>query len=180
MFVKAETIRTVLVLLALVLILALMGRTAFCALDDWAIWISSSNSSHTSQHLFDPYSFTHFEHGLLFFIFLSWLRIPKLEFAVIIESLWEIAENSSFVINRYRSATAALNYFGDSILNSSGDVLSCVFGFLFARYFGWKIAVALMLVIEIALLLIIKDNLLINVVMLIYPINSLKQWQLGL
>lgn len=99
--------------------------------------------------------------------------------AIGVECAWEIAENSPFVINRYRTATAALGYEGDSIANSLADIVSCGGGFLFAMFFGWRITLPLFIVTESLLLLTIRDNLILNIIMLCYPIDAIRQWQLG-
>ena len=88
-------------------------------------------------------------------------------------------ENSAIIINRYREATAALGYSGDTIFNSYGDLLSCSLGFIVARYIGWKWSVGLFVALELMCLFWIKDNLTLNVIMLIYPIDGIKEWQLA-
>ncbi len=98
-------------------------------------------------------------------------------FAVALESLWEVVENSRYVIQRYRETTAALGYEGDSIVNSLGDVAACAFGFLLARRLGFARSVALFIVIELLLLVWIRDSLVLNIIMLIFPLNSIKEWQ---
>jgi hypothetical protein len=147
------------------------GRRWWCACGQPNLWSGDPNGPHNSQHLLDPYSFTHVLHGLLFFWLFAWTcrRLPlawRLLITVLVESLWEIVENSSFVIERYRAATAAAGYEGDSIGNSFGDILSCIIGFVVARYLGFWWSVALFLATEAVLLLWIKDDLLINVVIL--------------
>jgi hypothetical protein len=138
----------------------------------------------TSQHFFDPYSLTHALHGIIFY----WALRPfatkmplhwRLVTAVVIEIAWELLENSPWVIERYRQQTASLDYTGDSILNSVGDVISTITGFAFASQFSWKVALAVFVVVELALLVFIRDNLTLNVIMLFFPLESLKQWQLG-
>ena len=95
------------------------------------------------------------------------------------ECFWEGLENSSFVIERYRAATISLDYFGDSILNSLSDVLSCMFGaFLAFKLKFWR-SFAFYVLTEVILLFAIRDNLTLNIIMLIYPIEFIKQWQMG-
>jgi len=100
-------------------------------------------------------------------------------FALAIECIWEVLENTNFVIARFRGATAAVGYEGDTIANSLGDILSCALGVLVARRLGLWWSVALAVIIETALLLWIRDNLLLDIVMLIYPIDAVRAWQAG-
>ncbi|HEV3235767.1 MAG TPA: DUF2585 family protein, partial [Gemmataceae bacterium] len=186
---KAFPVRKMLPLLAILAVLAvttlqlrIQGRRWWCACGQPNLWTGDPNGSHNSQHLFDPYSFTHVLHGVLFFWLLAWTcrRMPlawRLWLTVGIESLWEVVENSAFVIERYRTATAAVGYEGDSVANSIGDILSCVLGFVIARVLGFWWSLALFFVTEAILLLWIKDDLLINVVMLIHPVSWIKEWQ---
>ncbi len=164
--------------------LRLQGRSFWCECGRFIPWISDIWSSHASQHLADPYSLTHVLHGFLFWWLIGWL-FPKLQFgwqlciALVIEAGWEIFENTQFVINRYREATAALGYEGDSIGNSLGDLLSAALGFVIARKLGWRLALQLFVAIELLLLFWIRDSLLLNTVMLLTPIESVKRWQIG-
>lgn len=156
------------------------GRVWWCEAGDYAIWAGDIWSRHCSQHVFDPYSITHFSHGPIFWWCLSRLRWRfewKLCIAVALAVGWEILENSPFIIDRYRESTMSLDYLGDSVVNATGDVLSCIIGFYFARAVGWKIALATFILTELVLLVVMRDNLTINVIMLIYPIEALKQWQ---
>jgi hypothetical protein len=144
--------------------------------------VSDALGPHTSQHLFDPYSFTHILHGILLCGLLAWItpRLTppwQLSIAVFVESLWEVFENSAFVIERYRATTMALGYAGDTIINSLGDIFSCAIGFVLARRLGLWGSLLLFLAIESALLFWIHDSLRLNVVMLIYPIDAIKAWQ---
>jgi len=160
------------------------GRLWWCACGDWAIWWGDPRSSHNSQHPFDPYSFTHVLHGVVLCGVLAVVarRLApawRLWLAIALESLWEVVENSEFVIDHYRNATAMLGYQGDTIVNSLGDIASCVVGYLLARRLGpWR-SLALLVVIEVVLLLWIRDSLLLEVVMLIHPIPGIKAWQTG-
>ncbi len=178
--------RTRLLLLAFTLqsaILLLLDRIPWCALGDWSIWISESAGSHTSQHFFDPYSFSHVQHGLFFYFLLYLLRVPggcRLGIVLFLEGLWEAAENTPMVIDRYRTATVALNYYGDSIANSLGDLLSCLFGFTLAARLPRYAAVLLYLLIEVLMLASIRDSLSLNVLMLLYPLEIVKAWQSGI
>lgn len=174
------------VVLLTIFILHWEGRIWWCKWDSpYLLWSSDAWSKHSSQHLFDPYSFTHVLHGLLYYAGLRLLFRKHLSFAwllliaVFLESAWEILENSSAIIERYRHATASLDYFGDSVANSFGDILSCAVGFFLARRLGFRLSVALFAVIEIVLILTIRDSLLINIIMLIHPIEWIKTWQAG-
>jgi len=130
----------------------------------------------------DPYSFTHVLHGFLLCGLLA-LIAPRLSalwrlwLAVSIEALWELIENSEFVIRRYREQTAALGYHGDTIVNSLGDIFVCGLGFVLAQHLGFRRAFAVFVLTEVALALWIRDNLTLNIVMLIHPIDAIKEWQ---
>ncbi len=161
------------------------GRVWWCKLGDVTPYIHDAwNSSHTSQHLFDPYSFTHILHGVLFF-WLTGLIFSRLSInwqfliAIIAEAGWEVLENSAWIIEKYRQNTASLDYFGDSIMNSAGDVVACSIGFCIAAAIGRWRSLIFFFIVEFALLLWIHDGLLLNILMLIYPIDAIKNWQMG-
>jgi hypothetical protein len=140
-------------------------------------------SPDNSQHLFDPYSFTHLLHGFVLAGLVAWatprLSVPwQLCLAIALEAGWEAIENTPFVIGRYR-ATAALGYEGDAIVNSLGDILACGLGVLLARWLGVRRSLLVFAVVETALLVWIRDSLLLNVVMLIHPFGWIKAWQAG-
>lgn len=173
-------------ILLTVLVLHLQGRIWWCKWDaPYLLWSSDAWSKHSSQHLFDPYSFTHVLHGMLFYAALFLIfrrRLPLvwlLFFAVAVESGWEILENSKAIIERYRAATFSLDYFGDSVANSIGDILSCALGFLVAHKLAFWRSLLLFALVETVLIFTIRDSLLINIVMLIHPIESIKTWQTG-
>jgi hypothetical protein len=161
------------------------GRLWWCKLGDYAVYINEAwNSSHTSQHFLDPYTFTHVLHGVMFF-WLARLIFPKLSagwqffIAVFVEAAWEVLENTNYIIEKYRENTASLDYFGDSILNAVGDVLACAVGVWIALKLGWWKSLIFFLLVEIILLLWIRDGLLLNILMLIYPLDSIKTWQMN-
>lgn len=158
------------------------GRRWWCECETPRPWISDIWTSHCSQHLFDPYSLTHFSHGLIFCMLLTlvaprWALSRRLAVAVALAAGWEILENSPFIIDRYRTATMSLDYLGDSVVNSLGDILACIIGFLVAARIGWRWSIALFLALELVLLLWIRDNLIVGTLMLISPIDSIKAWQ---
>ncbi len=166
--------------------LHLQGRLWWCKLGDYRIYVAEAwNSSHTSQHLFDPYAFTHVLHGVLFFwitgallakLSTSW----RLAVAVVAECAWELLENSNFIIEKYRENTASLDYFGDSVLNSVGDVIACAVGFMIAVKLGWIRSLVFFIAVELVLMFWIRDGLLLNIIMLIHPIDAVKNWQMGI
>lgn len=167
-------------------ILNAQGRIWWCKLGDHSIYVNDAwNSSHTSQHIFDPYTFTHILHGVMF-VWIAALIFPRLSvswrflIAISAEAAWELLENSNFIIEKYRENTASLDYFGDSIMNSVGDVIACAAGFWIAVKLGMWRSLAFFILTEIVLLLWIRDGLLLNILMLIYPLDSVKQWQMGL
>lgn len=158
------------------------GRLWWCSCDYLLLWSGDAWSSDNSQHLLDPYSFTHVLHGFVLcgLLALAGARLApvwQLWVAVSIEALWEVVENSEFVVRRYREETAALGYQGDTIVNSLGDILVCGFGFLLARRLGLRRTLAVFAVTEVALIFWIRDSLLLNVLMLIFPIDAIKAWQ---
>ena len=146
--------------------------------------VSRKIDSHNSQHLLDAYSLSHALHGVLFFGML-WLFRGRLSLnvraaiAATIEIAWELLENSPITINRYRAATVSLGYTGDSITNSLGDVASFVLGFFVARKLGLWWSVALFFAVELLMLWMIRDNLALNVLMLLWPIDVVRNWQSG-
>ncbi len=176
----------IVVIVAMALVLWGQGRIWWCKSGDLALYIHQAwNSSHTSQHLLDPYTFTHILHGVMFFwitgLILSRVNIGwRFFIAILAEATWEVFENSSFIIEKYRENTASLDYFGDSIMNSVGDVLACAVGFWIAYKLGWWRSLIFFVFVEISLLLWIRDSLLLNIAMLVYPLDGIKHWQMGL
>ncbi len=177
-----------LLILALLLIAALsehaMGRLLLGPDGHFGLWEGNIWSSEQSQRFADPYSFSHVVHGVLFYAVL-WLvgrRFPvstRLVAAVALEAGWEILENSPIIIERYRAVTISLGYEGDSILNSMSDVLMMAAGFLAASRWRIGITVAMVLAFELGMLLLVRDNLTLNILMLIHPIDAIKAWQMA-
>jgi hypothetical protein len=164
--------------------LRLEGRLWLCSCGRFLPWVGDAWGAETSQQLFDPYSFTHVLHGFAFCGLLA-LLLPRagwrwrLFLAVAAEAAWEVFENTEYVINRYREATAALGYAGDTVVNSLGDIVACALGFLIARRLGALRTLLLFFVVEVALLLWIRDSLLLNILLLLYPSETLRAWQAG-
>lgn len=176
-------IATALVLVVMIVMLRVQGRNFVCTCGHFALWVGDWCSSNTSQQLLDPYSFTHILHGFLFFwlITLLFRRMPagwQLWLVMLLESAWEVFENTSFVINKYRTETAALGYQGDTIVNSMGDLGCALIGFVVARQFGARWSLLVFVLIEVGLTLWIHDSLLLQLLMLVRPVEAIKLWQM--
>ena len=155
----------------------------FCACGVFKFWVGDTCSSSNSQQLFDPYSFTHVLHGFLLFwllLLVSRKVAPSWQFllALVLEAAWEVFENTSFVIDHYRTETAALGYEGDTIVNSFGDLTCALVGFLVAKNLGLRRSLLVFLVVEVVLLVWIKDSLLLQLLMLLRPVGAIKLWQM--
>jgi hypothetical protein len=161
-----------------------MGRLLFCKCGLIRLWSGNVWSNQASQQFFDPYTFTHILHGVLLYALVWKLSGKRLSVAgrfvaaVMLESAWEVFENTDFIIQRYRDVTVSLDYFGDSVLNSIGDICAMMLGFVIASRLPVRITVIGSLVLDALLLLFIRDSLALNILMLIYPIQAIKNWQM--
>lgn len=165
-------------------ILFAMNRPPICTCGYVKLWEGVVNGPGNSQHIADWYTPSHIIHGFIFYALARWLmpRQPVgiwLIAASVVELAWEILENSPMIINRYREATMAVGYAGDSILNSIADGGWMVAGFLFAARAPWKATLAIAIFFELLTLWLIRDNLALNVLMLVSPIDGIREWQAG-
>ena len=198
MFIPGKRVRWGIYAVAVIAIIALagfiefeMGRVLICKCGFVRPWHGVVASSENSQHLSDWYTFSHVIHGFAFYgilaliasrlrrrgIALSWGL--RLVFATIAESAWEVFENSAFIINRYREVTISLDYFGDSVINSTADIAFMVLGFWLASRLPIWATIALTVLMEIFVGYWIRDNLTLNIIMLLYPFPALLRWQQG-
>ncbi|MEX2272562.1 MAG: DUF2585 domain-containing protein [Vicinamibacterales bacterium] len=165
-------------------ILLVMGRTPICQCGYVKLWHGIAMSSENSQHLSDWYTPSHIIHGFVFYglLWLAARRWPiglRIVAAVVIESAWEIFENTDLIINRYREQTIALDYYGDSVLNSLADIGAMMAGFVAARHLAVWMILALIIVMEAGVAFAIRDNLTLNIIMLVWPLDAIRAWQSG-
>jgi len=180
-----QVILAVVVVLTIVVAAELsMGRLLLGPDGRVGFWEGNIWSSEQSQRIADPYSFSHVVHGILFYAAL-WIvarRAPvryRFLAAVVLESSWEILENSPIIIDRYRAVTISLGYVGDSVLNSLSDVMMMSLGFLLAWKTRARIAVTALILMEGGMAIAVRDNLMLNIIMLIHPIEAIKAWQMA-
>jgi hypothetical protein len=160
-----------------------MGRVWWCEAGDLVPWSWDVWSTHNSQHLVDPYALSHLQHGLGLYLLLKWLPWDWLTTArifvivALVEATWEISENTPWMIDRYRESTISLDYYGDSILNSVADYGWCIVGLLIARAIPGWVTVVLFVALEMLSVFWIRDSLMLNILMLISPVEAIKDWQ---
>jgi len=169
---------------AAAIILYAMGHPLICKCGYVKLWHFDVVSAENSQHIFDWYTPSHVIHGFLFYA-LFWLIAPRMSFgqrlilAVMVEASWEVVENTDFVINKYREATVSLDYYGDSVLNSVSDIAFMIAGFFLAARLPVWLTVVLAIALEVFVGVMIRDGLTLNVIMLVWPLDSVLQWQQG-
>jgi len=168
-------------------ILYVMGQPLICECGFVKFWHGPTVlTSENSQHISDWYTFSHIIHGFIFYG-IAWLLDRKrgwsvgfmLLLALVAETSWELFENTDFIINRYRAITISFDYFGDSIINSTSDVLAMVLGFFLAWRLPVWVTVCLLIIMEVFVGFWIHDNLTLNIIMLLYPFEVILQWQRG-
>ena len=180
---KKHLFIALIIIVAAAVVLIAMGRIPFCKCGIIAFWSSDVSSNQQSQQFTDPYTFTHVLHGigLYFLVWLLWGRKltigQRLILAVALESGWEILENTEFILNRYRAATISFDYWGDSVFNSVGDIIAMMIGFWLTAKIPWWGSLIAFIVIDCLLLFFIRDSLIINIIMLIHPVEAIKTWQ---
>lgn len=161
-----------------------MGRLPLGPDGTFGWWEPDIWSAHQSQRVVDPYAVSHIVHGFLFYALLHLVaRQQRMETrlvaAVGLEAFWEVMENSPIIIDRYRAVTIAQGYVGDSILNSMSDVVMAALGFWLAWRLPVRTSLALVVIAEVAMALLIRDNLTLNIIMLAFPIDAIKEWQMA-
>ena len=187
---KAQSRKPILLAAAVVIAAAaslyVMGRVPICTCGYVKAWHGVVFSAENSQHLSDWYTFSHIIHGFGFY-WLAWLAGRRFGWslgvrfliAIVVEASWEVLENTPMVIDRYRATTIALDYYGDSILNSVADIGAMALGFMLAARLPVAVTIALTLLMELGVGWMIRDNLLLNIIQLVYPMEFILRWQQG-
>ncbi|PIE15060.1 MAG: hypothetical protein CSA68_08885 [Rhodobacterales bacterium] len=176
---------TAIISLAMIVALLLMGRVPICECGTVKLWYFELMTSEGSQHLIDWYTPSHLLHGIIFYALL-WLfarHMPigwRLAIATLIEALWEVVENTPAIIERYREVTIALDYYGDSVVNSAADLLAMLIGFWLARRLPVWASVAVVVGFEVLTTVLIRDGLALNIIMLVAPFQTILDWQSAL
>lgn len=185
---RAAILISIVITAATVLILLAMDRPPICECGDIKLWYGDINSAGNSQHISDWYTPSHIIHGMIFYAF-GWLLFSKfglggnnpakwgLPLAVFLEAAWEVLENTAMVIDRFRSVTANWGYSGDSVPNSFADIGWMSFGFYLALKLPVKVTVVLALIMEVLAAYVVRDNLTLNVIMLLFPVEAIAEWQ---
>ena len=184
---RAQTLLLVAgIIAAQALLLYLMGHPLICKCGYVKLWHFDVQSAENSQHIIDWYTPSHIIHGFLFY-WLLWLAsryVPmsfgaRLALAVAVEASWEVIENTDFVINHYREMTISLDYYGDSVINSVSDTLFMVLGYFVARWLPVWLTVSIAIALEVFVGAMIRDNLTLNILMFVWPMDSVLHWQQG-
>ncbi len=164
-------------------LLVLMGRPLICTCGSVKLWFGDVFSSQISQHLLDWYAFSHVIHGFLSYMVLRWLFPERpvvfwAMLAILVEGIWEVAENTPWVIEYYRANTMSTKFVGDTVINSTMDVLAMITGFVTARRVPVWVTVVLFVGFELMTILLIRDGFLLNVLMFVWPLEAVKEWQM--
>lgn len=179
---RTQAVIVVAIIVAAAVALYAMGHPLICTCGYIKLWHFDVVSAENSQHLIDWYTPSHIIHGFLFYAVL-WLVAPRLSFgakliiAVLVEASWEVIENTDFVINHYREMTISLDYYGDSVINSVSDILFMILGFLLAAWLPVWLTILLAIALELFVGVMIRDNLTLNVLMFVWPLDSILEWQ---